>query len=482
VKEGFEAESEKRGLFIAQTLSRYAVTPLLYENMIELNERIRSTIQIDSTIMYVYVTDSENNVILHTFPNGFPRVLAEKLDLLSEAADFRFFSLAGDDLELIREIQAPILNGRLGRMHVGIREIELSRGIRGIVGRFFAMVLVFLVLGLIGAIVFSRIITTPIHTIAEVANGMTLSALQNGNLARVKLFGIFPKMNGAGRIEDELDGLARQFNAMIDRLELAYKDLQTTQKVLIRSDKLATVGTFASGIAHEINNPLAGLQNCLERIKRNPDNLAQNQQYLTMMSGAMKKIETVVQGLLQYVRQEEDHHDAVQCTEVLEQAVTLVSYNHEHLSLDVKLDFLTDHCLIKGNSGQLQQVFVNLIINAVHAVEERRLREPDCDARITISGKRDGAFVMVKVADTGIGISSDIIESIFDPFYTTKEVGRGTGLGLSICQKIIELHHGTISVASIRGRGTEMHVRIPVWEGEYTSVRPIAQENYKGIV
>ncbi len=462
VRVGLEMASAQLGITISDMLANESVEPMLYDDLVGLNNRIRSAMSRDSTIAFVYVRNGTDDIVIHTFESGFPRDLLSSDPVRSDSVvSIRLFSASEQMGGIIREFRAPILNGRLGSMHVGMFEGAIQNEVRSITEVFLAMVVIFLILGILGAVGFSHVITTPIKAISNVANKLNLQDLQDGKHARV---GIGGGSRGVSkyRIVDEVNILADTFNSMLERLETAHQDLDLAQKVLVRSEKMATVGTFASGVAHEINNPLAGLQNCVKRISRDPDNLAQNRKYLVMMTEALHRIESVVQELLDYTRMDEKLYHSLNCKTIIEKSVRLVSFNLEESGVDLDLDPSCETTWLTGNEGQLQQVLINLFINAIHSIQERVVSDPESERRIRVWCSTSNDMAEIAISDTGNGMTPEIIARIFDPFYSTKSAGKGTGLGLAISQKIADAHGGSIRVASQPNTGTTMKLYIPV--------------------
>ncbi|RMH74511.1 MAG: sensor histidine kinase, partial [Calditrichaeota bacterium] len=363
---------------------------------------------------------------------------------------------------LIRDIAVPILNGKLGTLRVGIREEALRTQVNRTIQVFLIMVGVFLSIGLVGAFAFARFINTPIQEISRIADRLDFDVLRQRSQPRIR---IREKLLGMVRMplraEDELDVLAEKFNGMISRLEDAYTELQRANASLVQSEKLASVGTLAAGIAHEINNPIAGLQNCIRRIRRNPENMRQNEKYLTMMDEAIGKIERVIKGLLDYTRNEEMDFTELDIREVVEKALLLVAYPLEKHRVTVTREFPSQLPPVQGSFNHLEQVIVNLLLNSIHAIRERRQKDPHCPAKIVLSAGMENNKLRLSIQDTGAGIPPEHLGKIFDPFFTTKPVGEGTGLGLSVCYKIVQAHRGTIRVTSNVNRGTEVIIYLP---------------------
>ncbi len=205
--------------------------------------------------------------------------------------------------EVILDVATPILDGKIGTVRVGLKETSIIADVQKTVNIFWIMVAAFLSVGIIGALIFAKFITKPIITIQNVADNIELDQIGKKEIPQIKIRDKFlNRVKMLFRAEDEIDILADKFNQMILRLDKAYRDLQNAQSTIIQSEKLATVGTLTAGLAHEINNPVAGLQNCIRRIQNDPSNLEQNIKYIKMMETAVDKIERVVGNLLNFTR------------------------------------------------------------------------------------------------------------------------------------------------------------------------------------
>lgn len=285
-----------------------------------------------------------------------------------------------------------------------------------------------------------------------------------------------------------------------DRLIASYEEisnaneaLKEAHKKLVQSEKMATVGQLSAGIAHEINNPMgfiksnmkslgeylndfieyaaasktltkAALQSAdssvnksaqtVDKIWRDIDMnflMQDTQNLLDESQQGVKRIIDIVGGLKRFSRQSDNHKEACNIHEIVDEALKLA--NNELKFKGVVNKHIDDVPAIMANSGELLQVFLNLFVNASHAMDEH--------GELTITLAEGSNGIIVKVADNGCGIDEKDLKSIFNPFFTTKDVGVGTGLGLSISYGIIEDHQGTIEVKSELGKGTEFSIWLP---------------------
>ncbi|MDY0303658.1 MAG: GNAT family N-acetyltransferase [Sphaerochaeta sp.] len=218
------------------------------------------------------------------------------------------------------------------------------------------------------------------------------------------------------------------------------------QQELVRTEKMAGIGTLASGIAHELNNPLAGIVGTAE-IMLSDERDEESREYLSDILSYAKGASNVIKELAIYSRTNESvKSEPVELIPTLEFALRLAQRGSDHSAIEVRRNY---HALptIEANEAQLQQLFLNLLVNALQAMEGEGV--------LTLTCLEQDGFVQVKIADTGYGIAEEHINQIFTPFFTTKEPGSGTGLGLSNCYTIMERMGGRIRVQSEVGVGSE---------------------------
>jgi signal transduction histidine kinase len=250
------------------------------------------------------------------------------------------------------------------------------------------------------------------------------------------------------------------------RLTESLEQLRSTQAQLLFSDRLATIGQLAAGVGHEINNPLAFILANLGFAQRVLDEsrFAPSKQECEEMAEALaearegsERVRVIVQDLKMLARPDEEESGPVDLTLVLRSAVKLAA--HELRQRARVVEVLDGVPPVRGNSARLCQVFLNLLINAGHAIPGGEVERH----RISLTARVEGSeHVLVEVSDTGCGIAPEHLERIFEPFFTTKPAGVGSGLGLSVCHRIITAHRGSISVTSEVGQGTTFRVKLPL--------------------
>ena len=274
--------------------------------------------------------------------------------------------------------------------------------------------------------------------------------------------------------KDEIGALAKSFDRMTEELRKANQELidwgktlekkveertneiREMQAHLIQQEKLASLGKLAAGIAHEINNPLGGIliysHLLLEDMKKEDpryDNLAKIVKETT-------RCKDIVKGLLQFAHPKEPEAIQIDISAALDNALSLLESQSVFQNITIKKQFSSDLPPVVADRSQLQQVFINIILNAADAMSNEGI----LFLKTYMGG--GGQFINISISDTGHGIKKEDRSRLFEPFFTTKEVGTGTGLGLAICYSIIQKHGGTIEVESEVGKGSTFTVKLPV--------------------
>ena len=238
-------------------------------------------------------------------------------------------------------------------------------------------------------------------------------------------------------------------------------DRKRMEHQLIASEKMAAIGELAAGVAHEINNPLDGLLNCILRIQRNPNNIPQTQEYLDLMEEAIHRIEATIGKLLDFSRPHELSLSAINLNDVVNETIGLIEYGASEKGIQIEKDFQESIPLIHGDKHLLEQVILNLSLNAITAMPDGgKLEYGTGELQLDPLLSKPGVYV--SVIDTGVGIPESVKERIFEPFYTSQITEKGTGLGLTVSDRIIRQHKGIIEVESEQGQGTTFTVKLPI--------------------
>lgn len=255
---------------------------------------------------------------------------------------------------------------------------------------------------------------------------------------------------------EEIASLGKAFNFMVSSIKERDEQLRKrAQEEIMRQERLAMVGQLAAGVAHEINNPMGGILMFSRLLLRKAPPEGIMRENLERIEKDAKRCQNIVQGLLDFAREREPKIETFQINDILEQAINLIENQPLFHNIEVVKQYQPDLPLISADPAQIQQVFVNIIKNSADAM--------DGEGVLTLSTQsaKTSDDVEIGFADTGDGISPDHINRVFEPFYTTKEVGEGTGLGLSVSYGIVQRHGGTIKVSSRVGEGSTFVVKLP---------------------
>ncbi|HET9300122.1 MAG TPA: ATP-binding protein [Candidatus Polarisedimenticolaceae bacterium] len=279
-----------------------------------------------------------------------------------------------------------------------------------------------------------------------------------------KRCGLLVLHDGEGRRPfDERD--VRRLETLVRFVDVALSnsqlltDVRQVQAQLVHTEKMSALGMLVSGVAHELNNPLTSVKGYAQLLLQREEEPAQARM-LTKIAAETDRAAKIVQNLLTFSRKRTTEKTPTDLNRVIEQVIELREYDLRVANLTIVRDLAPSLPPVLADADQIQQVLLNLITNAEHAI-----REAERPGRITVSSRVLGGRVRVEVADDGRGIAPENLKRIFVPFFTTKEIGRGTGLGLSICYGIVQDHNGTIEVDSVVGRGATFRLEFPILSG-----------------
>jgi len=263
-----------------------------------------------------------------------------------------------------------------------------------------------------------------------------------------------------GSCPDKLSELGESFNNLLFLLEQEARQVGRMRAQMVEKEKMVAVGQIAAGVAHEIGNPLSSISSIVQMLKRKGP-AGSTSRDLDLIETHIKRISSIVRQLVSLARPGGDRWEQVDIGKTLEQAVRLISYDRR--ARNVTMDFTPPSRLplTYGLHDQLQQVFINLALNALDAM-------PD-GGKLTIRAKDHAGRISVRFEDTGSGISPEIGRRVFEPFFTTKQPGQGTGLGLAVSYGIIQKHGGEIDIHSIEGKGAVFTVGLPLLDKQSRS-------------
>jgi signal transduction histidine kinase len=285
----------------------------------------------------------------------------------------------------------------------------------------------------------------------------------------------------------------------LDSLETTNTKLKEAQEEILRSEKLASIGRFAAGVAHEVGNPLGAILGYTSILEREGVDHEEAKDYLKRIEKEIERINRIVRELLDFARPSKAEVKDVNVNQALENTLSLLSYQKDFKEIQTQLDLRSDLPMIRGDEAQLSQVFINIILNAIDAMPgggslriqtgtyvvehpfldsfhwlhpPRRkgdpvesnyshLRKPDPLSAMLTKFSRGEILVKILISDTGTGVGKEDLKRIFDPFFTTKGPDKGTGLGLSVSLRIVETMGGEIKVESELRKGTKFEIYFP---------------------
>lgn len=369
-------------------------------------------------------------------------------------------------------ISAP-LDKASGRIEFTLTLREIKEDMAGV--RRFLLLYAFLdsaVIIVFGVFFLSRSIVAPIKQLDEAAT----------RIAGGKLY-----ERAFVSVDNEIGSLASSFNTMAERLEAEIKALErvnlellTTQEELLRSSTLAAVGRLAAGIAHEIGNPLGALHGYLDILDKGLPDKEDEKEIIARALKEASRIDTIVREFLEISRPSKRASEPVDVNRLLDETVSTISVHKDFESIRTEFSFEQGLPSVIMDEGKLRQVFMNILINAAHSMngkdENRLVRIETSLERRTLGARprrrRDDSplveteaagkdYVVIRFIDNGSGISSEDAKKIFDPFFSTKDVGKGTGLGLFISQSIINAYGGEINFETRSSEGSTFMVVLP---------------------
>jgi signal transduction histidine kinase len=340
----------------------------------------------------------------------------------------------------------------------------VSAGRRGALRSLEALLLLYLGLSAVAVVVFgyialTRLIVRPIDRLTaaarRLADGRAPPAVdpQGGR----EVFDLTAVFNVMAR---EVASHREALESKVESLERLNRDLERAQEQVIRSAKLASVGRLASGIAHEIGNPLTVMLGFFEILEGSDSLPPDARRYLASMRSEAERVNRIIRGLLDYARADPEPLETVVVGEVVDATVALLAPQKPFRAVEIQVTVPADLPPVRANRDRLRQVLVNLLMNAADAIG-------DGPGTVNVRADRTAeGTVRLRVGDSGPGIDPSLLDFVFDPFVTTKEPGAGTGLGLSVCQGIVEGFGGTIRAANDPSGGAILEVILPAAPGE----------------
>ena len=390
-----------------------------------------------------FVSDSEGNYLAHSDPTRVVR--REAADLAHAGEQIQGDIRAGLTTEFDRD-GTPMIGGLADAGFAGVvAGAEIPRSAahlasRKLMGQLVSLAAALLVGAVILGIFWAHGITRPVDKLYAATRAVAAGDFD----VRIEV-----------KTRDEMGDLASSFGQMAGELRAREEKLHEANAQLVQSEKMAAFGQLGAGIAHEVKNPLTGILACAQLAAEDVPSESSVFEDLTLIEKEAKRCKEIIDNLLKFARQEKAEMRSTDVNSAIRDSVAIVNHQMELNEVHVEVDL--DEALppVQGNANQLQQVFLNFLINAQQAMD-------GTPGRIHVSSERmgDGRIELV-FADTGPGIPEEIRDKLFEPFFTTKATGKGTGLGLSVSYGIIQDHQGEISVESTVGEGSTFRFSLP---------------------
>ncbi|MGH9866915.1 MAG: ATP-binding protein [Candidatus Polarisedimenticolia bacterium] len=497
-----DQETREHGISLARNLAHNAELGVLTRNSTLLHELAVGLFQ-EGDVIGVAVVDSEGNPLLEerrhevAVRSLVARPGVETMEVGAGQVRITPFAAEGSGAVDAYEVATPVFTRRGARHNeeigflleeqesadrrletIGYARIMLSlsgmhRNIRELTVAFGLLTFMVIAVAILLTVMLVRRMVAPLQALAQATRRISGGSLDEA----------VPEPTS----HDEIGQLAASFNQMVselkrsrrelemhsadleDQVRLRTRELEEAQSQLVQAEKMTAVGLLVSGVAHELNNPLAGVVGYSQLLLKS-DTEERVRRGLEKINREAERCKKIVQNLQTFARKHKPQTDHIGINGILESTLELRAYQLKVDNIVVETDFDADLPKTMGDFHQLQQVFLNIIINAHQAMSTTGKA-----GALTLRTRRQDDEIVVDFEDNGPGIPAENLGKIFDPFFTTKEVGQGTGLGLSICYGIIQEHHGRISARNGRSGGAVFTVALPILESEETHEAPLPE-------
>jgi signal transduction histidine kinase len=492
---------ERQGKILAETLAIPVMNDLIYEKLGLVEEgglidnyvtEIFNAKNVD--LLYLAILDGNGRVISHNDFNEYGKIYEDPITIKALTSDSTVVQKFYDDMTGYEALDfaTPLSIGkkRWGTLKFAISQKSLHQEIQATVLHVIIITCVLLIVSF-GAIVFlSRRFIMPITELArtmEKAGGDKLDVQVdvkgedelallgesfNRMIERIRESNLKVKRTheellqfvrtiektGGDTLDvkvdiegcDEINLLCDSFNSMIDRIRASNLELKRTHEKLLHSQKLASMGILASGVAHEINNPLGGMFNCVQMLEQMGEDRDFRDRYLKLIKDGLSRIETTVGKLLWMSTSKEKNPQSIEIKESLKDVSRFIDYKLKQSGIAFD-EHVENGIAVLMDPHDLHMVMINLLINAMQSIKD--------GGTVSVNAFHDDSKVVFEISDTGEGIEEKNLDKIFDPFYTTKQPGEGTGLGLWVVYEIVKHYDGEIQVHSRIGEGTTFTIR-----------------------
>ncbi len=431
-------QQEALGHDLARLVARQAADPLLVNDLVTLQELVQGAVRPSSHSVAYCLVVRDGRAVVSSFDGQPPP------DLLGiRAAGDREPVVVRSGETRILDLVEPILGGQLGEIRLGLDLAIVNATRRELAWRLGTLALAVILAGLAAAWLAGRSIARPVNEMLDAADRFDPAAAGAGPA---------PALRQAG--SDEIAVLADRFNRMMRRLESAYAEQARARQKAVETERLAALGSLVAGVAHEVNNPLAGVKNCLRRLERGEVTPAKREEYMALMEEGLDRIEDVVRQLLDFGRPHRAVLEPVSVAALARDAVRLLHPVLEPRRIECAVVAEPGaEGEVRADRREAGQAIVNLLLNAAYVT-------PD-GGRIRVAVRCRGRFLGIAVEDQGPGIPVEVRDRMLDPFFSTKPEGEGTGLGLSVTRTIVDAQGGELTFEFPPEGGTVAAVWLP---------------------
>ena len=337
----------------------------------------------------------------------------------------------------IGECFYPVKSGekRLGILHIGMDASLLEKEARFVSRMFYTSTIIILLIVLLVIYLLTDRFTQSIVILSHLLEDIDI---ENDRFVKFPTF------------KDETGLISEKLNQLQEKIKTAKENVKNAERKILQAEKLASIGRLASGVAHEINNPLNGIKHCLTLMKESPEDLKANSEYIELINEGVDYISGIVKKLLEFSRESDRDKALISLIDCVESVLALTDYRLTKEGISIEKCFEKNEFIVKGNKVLIQEVIMNILQNSLDALKGKE------NKKITIKLKERGNKNILEIEDNGKGIEKEYLNQIFDPFFTTKPVGEGTGLGLYVSLGIMKTLGGDIKIESEKGKYTRV--------------------------
>ena len=433
-----EAELQSKGIYLVELMSHNIVEPLLYEERHAILSLFQGSMKsAESLIVSAEVYDKNQERVVSAYKDKRYRDM--NLPPYNFEAAMNRVDIGEDNTMNIYYLSLPVkveTLGIIGYLRLCITKEFLFRTLASVKEKLFLFTAAVTFVGIIFGLYMARKVLQPVLILSK-----GVGRIGEGEV------GVEVPVVGHGEIKD----LAISFNRMSLKLKELIDKIKSAQEHMVKTEKLYAVGEFSAGIAHEIKNPLTPIMMLMRRVKEERESLSDED--IDIIEEELNRIDRIVTEFLAFARPDKIEKTEVNINDVLNEVITLTRPKIDRSDISLIEKYSNSLPDITGAHDAIKQVFLNIMLNAIQAMDGR-------GGDLTVETSASDGSVQVIIRDTGIGITGENLKKIYDPFFTTKK--EGTGMGLALTYNIINDHSGKIDIDSTPGSGTTVKVKFPL--------------------